>query len=374
MERGVPGISQAVLYCPPYLGVPDILRREEGGSALGGFHYVAGDVKSSFRPRSDQALQVTFYSELLGEVQGRRPDHGYLVLRDGREERVDVGALFLVLEEVLGEMESLLADGSASRPHRSLTCRDCGWREVCSESRAIYWIPGLTRSVRRLVDQAGLGSLEALSAIDPRALGRQGLLPEATWQRVRWGAEALRAGRAIRVREPRLQGLKGKGLPVAVLRDPFDQRFPAFAGPESSEVALDAEEEEGAFRRLVAELRRPARDESLCHSGAWIAALHHFAPRALDLAEELAALEARSVNLMAIVRGAWVFPAPVASPEEALAWIDGRALEPGAAAEPDVALRLAERNGEALRARAESERAGLQNLLDHLHRAFSGSA
>ena len=61
--------------------IPDLLRREDGDSDLGGHHYVVGDIKSSAAARGDQILQVMFYSRLLrASCKGRAPDYAYLVL------------------------------------------------------------------------------------------------------------------------------------------------------------------------------------------------------------------------------------------------------------------------------------------------------
>src|SRR5690606_9037717 len=73
LRQGVAGVTQGVLADGGFLGIPDLLRREPGASALGDFHYVVGDVKSSAGARADQALQVAFYARLLEKVQGRPP-------------------------------------------------------------------------------------------------------------------------------------------------------------------------------------------------------------------------------------------------------------------------------------------------------------
>ena len=325
MQEGVQGISQAVLFESPYLGIPDLLRRCEGESRFGSYHYVVGDIKSSYRSRSDQALQLSFYSQLLARVQGRTPTSAYLILRDGREERVDLTALEPVLQEILEELNDLLTGKTCSRPHRSRSCRSCPWRELCAESPAVYWLPGLTRSVREIIQEAGYEDVQDIAELDPKALASKGLLPEATWQRARWSALACQEQRALRVREPRTKELGPAASPVLILRDGFDQRFLLFgslapAGEPRLHLALDASQEDDAFRSFLAELRSTA---VLCHAGGFSSILYHFSMRCPDLVEEIQATQKRSTDLMSIVKGAYVFPAPVEQPEEALAWIRG---------------------------------------------------
>ncbi|MCA8951846.1 MAG: hypothetical protein KDE27_20215, partial [Planctomycetes bacterium] len=87
LRAGEPLIHQGVLMAEDRLGLPDLLRRLPGSSALGEHHYEVIDVKTSGRSRGDQILQVVFYSQLLAEVQQRVPEFGALVLKDGSEER-----------------------------------------------------------------------------------------------------------------------------------------------------------------------------------------------------------------------------------------------------------------------------------------------
>ena len=86
LRNGVELVHQAVLQTEDRLGLPDLLRRLPGASALGDHHYEVLDVKTSGRSRGDQILQVVFYAQLLAELQGRMPTHGALILKDGRED------------------------------------------------------------------------------------------------------------------------------------------------------------------------------------------------------------------------------------------------------------------------------------------------
>src|SRR5262249_49195138 len=61
LRDGVEWIHQAVLATSDRLGLPDLLRRVPGASALGEHHYEVLDVKTSGRSRGEQILQVVFY-------------------------------------------------------------------------------------------------------------------------------------------------------------------------------------------------------------------------------------------------------------------------------------------------------------------------
>lgn len=365
LRRGVDGVSQGVLWDPPFLGIPDLLRREPGASALGEWHYVVGDIKSSRRPRADQALQVAFYSRLLGKLQDRHPEHGFLVMQDGSEERIDTVALAPVLDEVLEEMAELLAARRTSTPHVSVHCRECAWRAACDQEPDVHRVPGLTRSVRGMLDREGYRELDALMAVEPRRQAGKGLLPEATWQRARWGAQALREQRALRVRDPRLHEIQTPLASLVILHDPRTGRLPVFAArlpgaPPLVVPALGPAAEERAAREV---LRALARAGSAGHGDGLPGRLYELMQRMPADTPQLLQLEARAVNVMSIVRGAWVFPAPVRSPAEALAWIRG---EPPAEAGSWLGLHLAAEDTASLEAIARAELDALDELSSSL--------
>ncbi|MCB9880272.1 MAG: TM0106 family RecB-like putative nuclease [Planctomycetes bacterium] len=329
LASGVPGIRQGVLYEHPWLGIPDLLRRVPGSSAFGDYHYVVGDVKSSRKPRADQALQVAFYSRLLARIQHRRPDHGFLILRDGNEERIDLDAIDIVLDEVLEELVELLSRGPEaerrSNPHHTATCRDCGWRPSCSAKQDVYWVPGLTRSVREVLAERGFDSLEALSLVEPRKFARAGVLPEASWQRAKHGAHALRSGVPVFVRRPRGVEVQQSMTPVVVLSDGFEARVPVVAWLVDDNVhyaeAPSREDEPAMWDEAIIALGKA--NGALVHSGGLAARLYEARSTSSQPAEAFDALERRCTDLMSIIRGTWIFPEPVVLASEALAFLEG---------------------------------------------------
>ena len=99
MRNGAPWIHQGVLLADDRLGIPDLMRKVEGASALGDHHYEVIDVKSSGRARGDQVLQVLFYTRLLAEAQQRMPDRGGIVLKTGAEHTFVVADYLAVASE-----------------------------------------------------------------------------------------------------------------------------------------------------------------------------------------------------------------------------------------------------------------------------------
>ncbi|HHI79479.1 MAG TPA: TM0106 family RecB-like putative nuclease [Planctomycetes bacterium] len=364
MREGAPGISQGVLRRGPFLGIPDLLRREEGESVFGDYHYIVGDIKSSHRPRSDQALQVSFYSMMLAELQGRDPEKGYLVLREGNEEEVPVRLLQPVVLEVLEEMEALLAKGvSGSSPHRSFACLDCGWRAVCAERGGVSWIPGLSRTGRELLREGGFGELGELEALAPEVLVERVGLGWGQALRAVAGARVARMGVPLRLRRPRLAELRRPYAGMVALQDGFDRRFPVFGsrreeGEPRFFVARTPEEERGAFEEFLGSLRGAS---GLVHDGAFRHLFFAFATRWPDLADRLMQLEARSLDVLGVARGAYQFPGPVRRAYEAERMFRGEVGEAEPA--PEVAALLAAGDFEGMKGLAGKELEGCMAVL-----------
>jgi uncharacterized protein len=71
MLRGVPVIAQGSLNCGRWIGRPDVLRRvDKPSTRFGEWSYEAFDCKLSRETKATAILQLSFYSELLGEIQG----------------------------------------------------------------------------------------------------------------------------------------------------------------------------------------------------------------------------------------------------------------------------------------------------------------
>jgi len=74
MESGVEAIAQGALRHDRWFGRPDVLRKVKGKpSRFGDWSYEAYDCKLSKETKATTILQLSFYSELLGEVQ-RHPN------------------------------------------------------------------------------------------------------------------------------------------------------------------------------------------------------------------------------------------------------------------------------------------------------------
>jgi hypothetical protein len=88
MWVGAEVIYQAALVIPPWLGYADFLERVSEASNLGAWSYEAVDTKLSRRAKPDHVIQLTTYSKLIGNEQGRTPTQMHVQL--GSNERVSL--------------------------------------------------------------------------------------------------------------------------------------------------------------------------------------------------------------------------------------------------------------------------------------------
>jgi hypothetical protein len=79
MRSGAEVIFQAALDDGRWRGRADFLLRTAGASDLGDYHYEVVDTKLARETRAGTVLQLCFYAELVGELQGRRPDRVMVV-------------------------------------------------------------------------------------------------------------------------------------------------------------------------------------------------------------------------------------------------------------------------------------------------------
>ena len=356
LRDGAPLLHQAVLKAEDRLGLPDLLRKVDGESDLGGHHYEVLDVKTSGRVRGDQILQVVFYTQLLAEVQGRMPEHGAIILKDGREERFLVRDYLAACDEVVAELRQLREAPDASRPFLQLGCSGCYHDQRClPELRArddLSLVQSMSKGARSILEASGCATVEDLATFHPASPRARGNLDATLVRRLRRGAQAKLLGAPVVERRPTSEKL-GRAALVHMLADPFADRVLAFgvlfpAAPDGAftfALPKAREDEWEAFGELTRGL--PARTPLL-----------HFGPGLLRWHEEHAfsseanpAIEARLLDLQKRLRSAATYPAPVALLQDFVA--HGLGQDPhrhghaGAAAmwlaEPDVDERLVEK-------------------------------
>jgi len=316
LREGVPWIHQAVLQVDDRLGLPDLLRRLPGASALGDHHYEVVDVKTSGRSRGDQILQVVFYSELVAAVQGRMPEHGALVLKDGREERFLVADYLAAEREVVEELRRLRSDIDAARPFLQAGCASCYHDSRClpqmTKAGDLSLVQGMSHGAQSILEGVGCRTVQDLAVFHPEGARARGNLDVTLVRRLRRAAQAHQLGQPIVEERPRGERLDPSAI-VHLLADPFADRVLAVgvlhpateAGVFTFGVPRSVDEEWRVVKDLLAAV--PPR-ALLLHFGEALPRLneqHGF------LHEADTGLEARFVDLHKRLLTAAVYPRPV---------------------------------------------------------------
>jgi predicted RecB family nuclease len=185
MREGADVIVQATLVDGRWFGRADVLRRVPRPSPrLGAWSYEVWDTKLARETKGGSVLQVCFYSDLLGTIQGARPELMYIV--PPREDfkpdvyRVDDFMAYyrLVrrgLEAAIGSASPALsgrpAAGESSLPTYPDPvphCDICRWWPVCDAQRRkddhLSFVAGISRLQTRELQSRQVQTLEALAA------------------------------------------------------------------------------------------------------------------------------------------------------------------------------------------------------------------
>lgn len=309
-------VHQAVLSSEDRLGLPDLLRKLDGASDLGEHHYEVLDVKTSGKSRGDQILQVVFYTQLLAELQGRMPEHGALILKDGREERFLIADYAAACNQVVAELRQLRAAPESSRPFLQMGCGGCYHDERClPEMKArgdLSLVQGMSHGARAILEQMGCATIEDLAAFHPDSARARGNLDKTLLRRLRRAAQAYLLGKPILEHRPRGERLDRSAI-VHMLTDAFADRVIGFGmlhpattdGKFTCVLPGSAAEEWQAFRELTAGF--PPRSV-LLHFGDGLRRWHeeHAFTREAD-----PSMEARFVDMQKRLKSAAIYPAPV---------------------------------------------------------------
>ena len=142
MEAGVELIAQGALRCGRWFGRPDLLRKVASPSRLGAWSYEAYDCKLTRETKATAILQLAFYSELLGEMQGAPeslPEFMWVVppTKAFAAERYRVAEYAAYYRYVKAQLEKVSENGAGAEtyPEPCTHCDICWWFRECDARR-----------------------------------------------------------------------------------------------------------------------------------------------------------------------------------------------------------------------------------------------
>jgi predicted RecB family nuclease len=220
MELGVEVIAQGALSSGQWFGRPDILRKVDKPSRFGDWSYEAYDCKLARETKATTILQLAFYSELLGEIQGGSaaslpefmwvvpPGNGFA----GECYRVsEYSAYYRHVKEWL---EKACENGelASTYPEPCLHCDVCQWFRECDKRRRdddhLTLVAGIRRQQR---DQLHIWNRETMAKLAAMPIPLQ----QKPLHGSREGMERVREQARLQVQGRTLQKPLHELLPMA---------------------------------------------------------------------------------------------------------------------------------------------------------------
>lgn len=237
MKRGEHLIYAGRISANDLLGVPDLLRREEGG-------YVAGDIKSGAgeegagedhdgKPKIHYAVQLALYTDILEQHSHSAGRRAFVWDIHGDEVRYDFAAaqgprksetLWDEYQWVLSEARAILSHQITPQAAFSSVCKLCHWYNFCVDELTrlddLTLIPFLGRPLRDTL-QNTFPTIGSLAAANPEAHIHG---PKTSFKGL--GADRLKLfhARAVMLKQekPRAYLRAGVALPVRPVELFFD--------------------------------------------------------------------------------------------------------------------------------------------------------
>jgi uncharacterized protein len=127
-------IYQATFQDGNWRGRADFLVRVDKPSLLGSFSYEVVETKLAKSAKVRAILQLCFYSELLGDIQGVQPESMHVVLGGSLDrETFQVSRYIAYFRKVKRDFEQASAGPRDTYPEPVALCDVCEWFSVCND-------------------------------------------------------------------------------------------------------------------------------------------------------------------------------------------------------------------------------------------------
>lgn len=184
MAQGVECIEQGVLMTPylrndstiHLISTPDLLIKQPGVSCFGDWCYEPVQVKLGRRPKLEYQMVSLFQGLVLSLVQGTKPAHISLILRDRPQPyQIYWPERWGQMEEILTHCITTLQQTQAPEVFIARNrCSLCQWLDFCyaevQEDQHLSLLPGVTPKRHSILQTLGLTTLETLAKTSPARL------------------------------------------------------------------------------------------------------------------------------------------------------------------------------------------------------------
>lgn len=158
-------IYQPLLTDGAWRGFADFLERQPDGT------YEPVDTKLARSARPEHVLQLCFYAEQLGRVQGRVPEHVHVALGTGERQSFRTTEYGAYYRRAQSRLVGALEAQPTTYPWPCEHCSICDWRRECHarlvKDDNLVLVAGLGRSQADRLAEAGMDTLAALGTASP---------------------------------------------------------------------------------------------------------------------------------------------------------------------------------------------------------------
>lgn len=203
MKEGHDYILQAGLYNGRWNGRADFLKRVDGASDLGDYHYEIEDTKLATETKAGTVLQLCLYSEMLGKLQGRDPENMWVVKpgEDFPTDKFRYPEFQSYYQLIKKQFENTIENRpKGSYPYPVAKCSTCRWWKECDkkwhDDDHLSLIAGIQSMHLKELEKQGFDTLDSYARIDEpfKTIPEQGNI--ATYEKIHSQAKIQRSGRA----------------------------------------------------------------------------------------------------------------------------------------------------------------------------------
>ncbi|MCY4675010.1 MAG: TM0106 family RecB-like putative nuclease [Bacteroidetes bacterium] len=172
LRNGVDVVYQGALKGGNWQGYVDFLERIEKPSAFGAFSYEVVDTKLKRTPDPKHILQLVIYSDLLAEIQGKKPEYGHLQLGRGNRSTHRLAECADYVRQLRDRLVQFVEDPEDTRPRRCSECVLCHWRTRCNDQwideDSLYMVAGIRGQQVVRLENTGIKTMADLAALKER--------------------------------------------------------------------------------------------------------------------------------------------------------------------------------------------------------------
>jgi uncharacterized protein len=167
MRAGVKVIYQAAFASDGWRGRADFVVQTDGRSDLGPWEYEAWDTKLSRSAKPAAVLQLAYYSQEIGRIQGRLPDGSYVVPGSGLVEMYRPAEFDAFLRRAQHRLRRHVEQPPALYPWPCAHCSRCDFIPVCrrrwDEDDHLTLVAAISRDQVAKLNSAGVQTLAELA-------------------------------------------------------------------------------------------------------------------------------------------------------------------------------------------------------------------